>query len=303
MSVMRMGRAQIKVMDLEKAAKYYSEVIGLYETARDEKNVYFKAWDEYDHHSLIITQADEAGLDHIGFKVRNEYDLEMYEHKIQAYGFKVERVSAGTRIGEGESLRFTIPTGHQIELYHHIQYVGTNTGNKNPDPWPDDLKGMAPQRLDHCLLVGDDIEGVTKFFMEVLDFQQSEKVITVDGETVIGSFLFRTNTAHDIAFIKGPNGKLHHIGFYLDEWSEIRKAADIMVKRGVMIDEGPTRHGITRGTTVYFFDPSGNRNEVFCGGYATYEDFPTITWTEDEIAKAIFYYRRELPERFTKALT
>jgi len=26
---------------------------------------------------------------------------------------------------------------------------------------------------------------------------------------------------------------------------------------------GPTRHGITRGQTIYFFDPSGNRNESF----------------------------------------
>jgi catechol 2,3-dioxygenase len=30
----------------------------------------------------------------------------------------------------------------------------------------------------------------------------------------------------------------------------------------------PARHGITRGTTIYFFDPAGNRNEVFAGlGY------------------------------------
>jgi hypothetical protein len=42
----------------------------------------------------------------------------------------------------------------------------------------------------------------------------------------------------------------------------------------VPIDIGPTRHGITRGTTIYFFDPSGNRNEVFAGlGYRVHHDF------------------------------
>ena len=66
-----------------------------------------------------------------------------------------------------------------------------------------------------------------------------------------------------------------------------------------MIDAGPTRHGITRGTTIYFFDPSGNRNEVFCGGYITYPDSPTITWTTEDIGRAIFYFEREVNERFT----
>ena len=35
----------------------------------------------------------------------------------------------------------------------------------------------------------------------------------------------------------------------------------------------PTRHGITRGHTVYFFDPVGNRNEVFSGGYKIDSDW------------------------------
>ena len=39
------------------------------------------------------------------------------------------------------------------------------------------------------------------------------------------------------------------------------------------IDLGPGRHGITRGTTIYFFDPSGNRLETF-GGYTAYQMAP-----------------------------
>jgi len=71
----------------------------------------------------------------------------------------------------------------------------------------------------------------------------------------------------------------------------------------VSVDVGPTRHGITRGETIYFFDPSGNCNEVFSGGYITYPDFPTITWTPDQLAKGIFYISRELNEQFTTVLT
>ena len=71
----------------------------------------------------------------------------------------------------------------------------------------------------------------------------------------------------------------------------------------VPVDIGPTRHGITRGATIYFFDPSGNRNEVFAGGYRTCTDFPTITWTEDQLTKGIFDITRELTHRFTTVFT
>ena len=46
----------------------------------------------------------------------------------------------------------------------------------------------------------------------------------------------------------------------------------------VPFDVTPTRHGISRGQTIYFFDPSGNRNEAFAGGYMAFADMPTITW-------------------------
>jgi catechol 2,3-dioxygenase len=78
----------------------------------------------------------------------------------------------------------------------------------------------------------------------------------------------------------------------------VRRAGDILAYNGVQIDVGPTRHGITRGHTIYFFDPVGNRNEVFTGGYRPDPDFEPITWTEDQIGRAIFYYEAELNERF-----
>ena len=98
-------------------------------------------------------------------------------------------------------------------------------------------------------------------------------------------------------------GGLHHFAFWLDDWDHVRKAADILAYNGVQIDVGPTRHGITRGNTIYFFDPLGTRNEVFTGGYRPDPDFPTITWTEDNIGRAIFYYEGDLNERFMKVHT
>ena len=101
-----------------------------------------------------------------------------------------------------------------------------------------------------------------------------------------------------MAFTRGTNGGLHHFAFWLDSWSDVGRAADILRLNGIDIDVGPTRHGITRGHTIYFFDPVGNRNEVFSGGYHVDPDWDVITWTEDQFGKALFYYENRIVESF-----
>ncbi|HBI02657.1 MAG TPA: catechol 2,3-dioxygenase, partial [Paenibacillaceae bacterium] len=257
MAIMRLGRVQLRCPNWEKSVHYYKNVLGLIETARDENHVYLKAWDERDHHSVILEKADSAGLDHLAFKVENAEDLDYYEKKLIEYGVQeVDRIPAGYRIAEGEAVRFRVPTGQLVELYHEIEVVGNGLPLVNPDPWPDGLVGMAPPRLDHLLIAGDDVEGTSNLFMDVFGFNMAERLVTEEGEEYIATWLFKTNTPHDLAVIKGPQGKVHHVGFWLDDWNEIRKAADLMAKNDVMIDAGPTRHGITRGLTIYFFDPS-----------------------------------------------
>lgn len=302
MGVMRLGVVETRVMDLEESLRYYTQVVGLQLTGREANRAYLKAWDEEDHHSVVLVESDRPGLEHMAFKVRFQDDLDKFEKSIEQYGIKVNRVSKGARMAEGQAIEFKLPTGHIMQLYNEIEKVG-NGLKLNPDPWPDNLKGMAPPNLDHLLLTGDDIHSVTDFMTRVLDFHISEQVVSVDGEQLIGTFLFRTNSPHDIAFIKGPDSKLHHFAFHLDNWNEVLRAADLLTKNDIALDIGPTRHGLTRGTTVYFFDPSGNRNEVFSGGYVPCADFTPITWTEDQLGKAIFYLERQLNERFVTALT
>ena len=110
--------------------------------------------------------------------------------------------------------------------------------------------------------------------------------------------------AHDIAFVKFPEpGKLHHVAFELENWNDVGHAADILTRYDISVDIGPTRHGITRGQTIYFFDPSGNRNETFAGGYTYYPDQPTRTWDEQQVGKGIFYYERKMNEAFLSVVT
>ncbi len=305
--VLRPGHVSIRVLDLNEAVKHYTEVLGLLETARDAQGrVFLKAWDEHDHHSVVLREADAAGMDYMGWRVDSPVTLKRLAADVEKSGLATDCtwIAAGEHPKTGERFRFTVPTGHVMELYAEKEKVGNGMPTLNPEAWPDGLKGMAPSRFDHCLLYGDDLDGTVKLFTEVLGFNIAERVVAGPDQMLIGAFLTCSNKPHDVAFIRQPvKNKFHHVSFILDNWGEVLKAADIISKRRVSLDIGPTRHGITRGETVYFFDPSGNRNEVFAGGYIYYPDKPTLTWTDDELGRAIFYHDRKLNENFLSVFT
>lgn len=304
--VLRPGLIQLRVLDMAEALKHYVEILGLDEVSREaDGRVYLKGWDEFDHHSVVLREASEPGIDFMGFKVDTEENLKRYEQKINDWGLATEVVPAGEQPTVGQRIACIVPSGHRIELYADIAPAEQQPDIKNPEIHPQNNPphGMGVTRFDHALLYGPDVEKVQAFFVEALDFVVSEQVLG-DNEFIIASFLSCSNKAHDIAFIRHeePN-KFHHAGFHLHDWSEIGRAADIITHYDVSLDIGPTRHGITRGQTIYFFDPSGNRNEVFASGYTFYPDNPIRVWDKDQIGKGIFYHDRRLNERFLTALT
>ena len=304
MSVLRLGYVHVRVTDLEAAKRHYGYTMGLYPTHEEAGRVYYKGWDEWDHHSVVLEEGG-VGLAKLGFKVSSPADLELYEKRAEQFGCSVSRMSEGDNLEVSDGIRVVLPNSHTMELYHGMKVIGTEVGTHNPESFPRHLVGVGAPRIDHALLTADDPELTERFFTEVLDFYVTERVRTSlddDAET-IASWLTTGNSAHDIALLKGPEGKLHHFAFQLQDWNDILHAGDLMAMDDVPVDIGPTRHGITRGTTIYFFDPSGNRNEVFAGGYTAYPDRPCITWTPDQLAKGIFYHARELNDRFTSVLT
>lgn len=304
MGVMRLGYVHARVTDQAEARAHYGETLGMKLVHQEDGRLYYKAWDEWDHHSVVL-ETGGVGLVKLGYKVERSDDLDAIEKRVRNFGCLTERMSAGENLAVGDGLRVVLPSEHVVELFHEIDYVGTETGIVNPGPFPRHLVGVGVPRIDHALITCEEPEVLERFFAECLGFRASERLVTEPGEDgeLIGSWMFCGQTPHDIAFIKGPNAKLHHFAYQLVDWNAIRHAGDIMAMDDVPVDVGPTRHGITRGETIYFFDPSGNRNEVFSGGYLTGPDFPTITWTADELAKGIFYIGREVNERFTSVLT
>ena len=298
MGILRLSHVEIRVPDLELATAYYAEVVGLIETDREDERVFFKGWDEHQHHSLVLRYAPTYGLESMGFKLESEADLGIFQDRLEGAGTTTKRFSAGELgPGSGHTVRFEAPSGHTTDLVYGMAQVGNLLPLTNPPPEPQGLVGIHPPRIDHIFLMCEDVDGITSFFQDVLNFRLTEQIMGDDGYQLC-TFLERTHTPHDVAFITGPNGALHHFAYWLDDWNQLRNAADICAYHGVRIDSGPTRHGATRGHGLYFFDPAGNRNEVYTGGYWADPDREPVTWTEAEMGRAVFYYEGVVNQRF-----
>ena len=301
--VMRLGEVELRVLDMDAALHHYLEVIGLLKVAEDDQRVYLKCWDEHDHHSVVLHRADSAGMNHCAFKCREDADLDRFAAGATAFGLDVTELAAGERLASGRRIRFQIPTGHWVELYAHKEQNGNGLPLRNPDPFPDGLRGIAPGRLEHCFLYGPDSDAANRFFIEVLDFSVSERLELPNGSAK-ACFLACNTAMHDIGLVEHDEpAKFHHLSFWLDSAEEVYKAALLLGKNNVPVDEGPTQHGIGRAKTIYFWDPSGNRNEVFSGSYLSYPDRPVLAWDIAEIGKAISYPQRRMADTFMTVLT
>ena len=117
-------------------------------------------------------------------------------------------------------------------------------------------------KVGHVVLSVKDVEASVKFYSEALGM---EVMRLREGNAAFLSF---GTQHHDIALFKAPEGAemgtlgLNHIAFQIEGGeTELRQLYGRLVQHGAKVDY-TTDHGMTH--SVYFFDPDGNRLEIFC---------------------------------------
>ena len=302
---LRPGLVQLRVLDLNETLDFYINVLGLDEVGRTKDGrVMLKAFDEFDHHSLTLRKADTAGLDYVAFKVGCADELAEIVEKTKAFGYEVtEKAANDEQPGFGTRYSFQICTGHTFEVYSDVELAAKTPQIKNPDIWTDPPRGMKAQRMDHFLLYGPGIAEAERFCREVLGMFVPEVCNLPDGNR-LAAWITSSNKPHDLAFVEFPQpGKIHHLGFFLQDWRDVGDAADLIAINHLKLDIGPTRHAITRGHSIYFWEPSGNRIEVYAGGYTAYPDNPQRIWDADQLGRGLFYFSGEVIPSFLEIVT
>jgi len=120
----RIGHVVIKVRDLERSARFYSEVMGLQVMKMEPGfKMGFFACNGRDHHEIAAIevgpdapspQLHAIGLSHIAFRLCDEAHLRAAYDDLKAHGIKI--VTAVNH-GVTKSVYFMDPDGHQLEVY------------------------------------------------------------------------------------------------------------------------------------------------------------------------------------------
>ena len=219
--IVRAGFVELRVGDLQASEHFYAELLGMIVSARADDAIYLRGWEERQHHSLILRQAQPPAAARLGFRVRSEEDLDRLAAHAGDRHLVTRWVKDGTDPGMGRSLRVWDPFGYPLEFFSAIDQFETRHQRF-------DLHRGAPLlRFDHLNLHCPDVEAAFRFWL-TLGFRCSEYISTDDpaDERITGAWLLRKPTVHDVALTAGTGPRLHHFAYWVAEPSGVLRACD-----------------------------------------------------------------------------
>ncbi|HEY2421609.1 MAG TPA: catechol 2,3-dioxygenase, partial [Neobacillus sp.] len=216
----------------EETVNYLKEVWGLEETTRSGQSVYLRAWGDYFHHSLKITESNGPGLGHISWRADSEDALRNVVEHLEATGLGKGWIDGD--LGHGRAYQFTTPGGHLSEVFWNVEWYTAPEGKvsvwKNR-PQKQVRRGIGVRRLDHATFLTDNAT-LDRLFYQDLGLKYHEGILTDFGDEV-GAWMSVTNLSHDIAFINaGIRGGIHHVCFAVESREELLVAADTIREHG-----------------------------------------------------------------------
>jgi catechol 2,3-dioxygenase len=300
--VAHLGHLEIFTPKPDESLWFFTHVYGMSVTNRAGQSVYLRAWGDYDHCTLKLTEAKQAGLGHVGWRAMSSQALERRVKALNEQGRGKGWIEGD--IGHGRAFQFTDPDGHLMEIYYESEKYRAPADQRSV-LFNQQQKyiggGVGVRRIDHVNLMCSDVTPNRKFLQDVLGFQLHELLQPIEDGVEEGAWLSVTNLTHDIAYTRdftGNHGRLHHIAYWLDTREDVLRAADILTEHGVFIEAGPARHNISQAFFLYLYEPGGNRVEVYSGGYLAFApDFEPFIWRKAERGKGV-HWGGTLPESF-----
>lgn len=282
--VAHLGHIELSTPRPEESLWFFREVMGMEETARHGQSVYLRAYGDYYDNTLKLTEDNQAGITHVGWRAVSPQALERRVRAIEPTGLGKGWVDGDE--GHGSAYQFTDPDGHLMELYydtHKYRAPDDQRSYLKNQPQKQPGRGVGVWQLDHLNLLASDVTENREFMQEYLGFKLRENVVLDDG-TESGAWISVTPLVHDTSYSLdgyGAKARLHHAGFCVENREDVLRAADLFSENGIFIESGPSKHKISHQMFIYVYEPGGNRIEVVTRGYLIFvPDWEPITWSQ-----------------------
>jgi catechol 2,3-dioxygenase len=282
--VSQLAHIEITTPNLEESARFFVDVLGLEESARDGSSVYLRCWGEWFHNSIILTEGPEPAQKHVAWRAQGPEELEQLAKTLEAQGIGEGWIDGA--VGHGPAYQFRVPGGAINEVFWEVERYTAPPGLAStfPNrPQRNPFRGVGCRQLDHVTMPTRDLREDVKWWQDTLGFRFMEYAVLDEDESHMFFAEMSTNEqAHDLGLLNDAGwvpGRIHHVAFWLDQNADVARAADVLLESGAAIEYGPGRHGHGENTYLYFREPGGMRIELFSGGYRNYQpDWEPIKW-------------------------
>ncbi|MFT4066989.1 VOC family protein [Paraburkholderia sp.] len=258
----KLGRIELNVTALDRARRFYEDVVGLqYVDTDTDGGVRLRC--DHEHHSLVLYEAREAGLRCAGFMLEDVAQFEPLIGRLVDAGLDVQetgQVACASR-AQSRAVRVFEPlVGATVEFYV---------------PSRDCARPFQPsvariQRLGHVVFNTPDAARAVAFWRDVLNFRESDSV----GEFITFMRCWPNPYHHGIGIAKFERHALHHVNYMVTEIDDIGRALSRLKAAGSDVVFGPGRHPASDSVFLYFLDPDGLTMEYSFGMEAFPESFP-----------------------------
>ena len=288
--VAHLAHIELYTDKFEESLRFFTQVYGLTESAREGDSAYLRAYDDYEFHTLKLTAHERTGVGHIAYRASSPQALARRVAAIEAAGHGIGWCEGD--LGHGRAYRFQDGFGHIFELYWDtVKYAapaGERAALKNIAQRYHG-RGCCPRRLDHLNLLCGDVRAFREFMVACLGARVTEE-IHLDNGRIAGSWFTVNNKTYDLACTEehgGGSGRFHHLTYATDTREDILRAADIFLENGVHIETGPHKHAVQGTFFLYVWEPAGNRVELANAGarLIMQPDWETVIWTEADRQK------------------
>jgi len=312
MGIAHVAHAELRVTDLDASRDFFTRVLGLFVSDEEDDRVFLRAWQDWDHHSLVLTRAEASGLEHVAWRVDGPDALAEFEARLSGLEIETSWVEGGSGAnrGHGDALRFHSPAGIPTELFWEVERYSEKDPvlrSKLPShPQRYTGNGVHPRRFDHVNFLVNEPQAEQEFWSDQMGIRHNY-YITGDlgqGEQRLASWLAKTNLSHEIALMRNRDQSgslLHHVAFYVDTADQMVRAATILADAGAKIEWGPGAHGTSGAIFLYCIEPSGNRVEVWSGGFLLFPpDWEAIRWDPSVSPLGLEMWGSDMPDTYLR---
>ncbi len=195
----------------------------------------------------MLERGTDVEVPRLSFQIAPGSDLGEVASRLKKAGVKSEHRSDITP-GIGKALTFQDPKGTMLEVFSDFAFAA-------PD---NTFTGIMPLKFGHIAYQCPDVQGVVQFYCDMLGFKVS------DWRGDFFAFLRCSRDHHTVNFLRDPKIAIHHIAFEVRDWSEIKRASDMLAQSGIKLAWGPLRHIIGHNIAIYHKNPDGVTIELFC---------------------------------------